>query len=772
MPGKQPGALPEKNPAIKRNKTQEKTLAEGLSNLPEISKEQPVDEASQSDTANIDAAMPAPQPDMAEAPVENTFDMSKLPLETRQLFKQVARDAALKEALNEQTQGPEMATSEDERPLEFGQEFKARAKMGLGRNPQEQASLLTKALGKDFEVKVNNNKVVFKKKGSRKYFPIDQEGFSSGLRELAMDIGPDISGEVLEAGLSIGTEAAGGLMAGPAGALAGIPVGAALSIKARDAAIRDFEGDVSTEFAPEFALTVGLNAATLGLGSLLKGVARKGLKPLREILEESPKNRINALAEVRQSFEELASSTGARNLTAVDRGKEVYDAITKTHDNLNAKMNLLSDEVYAKAGDQKFPVEALIKNMDEVLKRETGITAEQIPTYYNAKNRNQLINRLRESKTLGSDQGADFIDMMIKQRAFIEKSGGLTPKQMDNYYRFWREPSLLTPGKEKLPVHGDVEAAISRRMLGGLAQDRLGTVTKLFADDPSKAAYLNSIRSDYGKNIEAITDFKKIFRTKLSTERFTDALVQPKSSEQIKTLKNLLGTDSDEFNYIKAQWLDNMMTKSIDNSTGIVKGKVLLDQLKHYGDDTVAELLSPRERATLKEIAHRAEAIPFADMLSEQGKKSLVQDVAAISAGYSHPAVISRLVWYLTRGNADAAQYLARDGLLKVALNTKDPLKKTKLIQVIQGFEKLLDSTDLYKKGGKALKIRDFDEALRDPEIQRIFQKTTQRIENTPSQMRVPGALSLPAAQIEKDIGRPRGQAGEGNGAGIEENSE
>lgn len=649
-------------------------------------------------------------------PGQNGPEFSALNPEDQKLIDELAGDAAITDSLGANEPGPS--------PLGFGEELKARITAGLGRNPEEEKSLLAKALGPGFEVEFKGKELYFRKKGSKQSFPLDRAAFTGGMRELVMDLVGDTSGMALETGVGVGVTAAGAAVGGPAGAAAAVIPASALQVAARDAAIRALGGEASANIPQELALNTGLNAASLGLGAILKGVGKATLGALRETLEKAPMKRVEQLAKIRFETENLASEIGRKQLTSAESGEVIHDAIQGLNKSLDDKVSLVKRDIVSRAGEAPYAANRYAAKLGQILEN-IGVSKEEQAQLRDPKIRSELVQRLRDSKALGGDTGAEFADEVIEQKLRLEKKGGLQAQEMFNLLDYWKQPAGYKQGA-KVEYPSAVQA-LSRQVRTELAQDRNDMTLKLFANDPDKGAFITNAMKDYAGKIDTIKQFRDLFRTsRKNSERFMSSIVKPKNSGQIRELKGLLGEDSTEWGLVKAEWMDNVLKKSIEAQTGVVKGNAVQTELARYGDDVVDEMLKPDQRKALEFLAKRAEKIAYLDILGDKQAEQFLKDTAAVAiAKYKQPSIIVRTLWQLTRSNAEAAKYLADDGLMQLAMTMKDPVEQRSLIKVIDSFQKLMASTDVYssKSGKNALELKQFEQKLKDPKIQKMLEQ-------------------------------------------------
>ncbi|MCH7695462.1 MAG: hypothetical protein IIB73_04085, partial [Proteobacteria bacterium] len=315
--------------------------------------------------------------------------------------------------------------------------------------------MFSRMLGPEFEVKSKDDELFFRKKGSKKFFRLDPEGFEGGLREVILDTFADLSGEGIEAvasvtGEVVGVAAGAAVAGGPGaiiGAIAGVPIGGGFATLARQAAIEVFEGETSTDLAQEFAMNTGFNLVALGTGVILKSGFKRASVFLKEALEKAPGRRVKQLAEIRQAFEQVANEIGApiqklsppitgkkpkggftqitteigpKAKTRGQIGKEIEDSITRQNNMLDKKVKLVKSETIAKSvgldGSPKiFDTNTYAEELASVLD-ELGVTREvqsamvsevtsKIPT--NTVRRN-VLQGLKNENVLGDASGLEF----------------------------------------------------------------------------------------------------------------------------------------------------------------------------------------------------------------------------------------------------------------------------------------------------------------------------------------------------------------------------
>lgn len=661
--------------------------------------------------------------------------------EQQSLIDQIASDEAMTEVAGgaKNPSDIQVAGPDEQNPLSMGQEFKARVIGKLGRNVSEQKSLFEKALGKDFEVTTKGDELFFRKKGSKKYFPVDKEAFTGGLREMLMDTA-DLGGDALEVGGNVAGEAAsvaagtavGGPVGAVAGAIGGAPVAAATGIALRQAAIDYFGGDSSTNLKDEMMMGTGINLATLGLGAALKSGIKGSLNIIKDVLESQPKVRLGQLAQVRKEVETVASELGSTGKQSVsETGQEVFDAVTKQSDMLDDKMKLLREQSVIRASDKVLPADNYRQSLSEVLKKY-GIDDANQSMLRNPKARAEIVGRLEKSNV--PDEVIGFLDdHVMEDLANIDKTGGITMDRIWNTADNLKRPGGYNQGGKvvQLPTQA---MGLARSIRQGIAKDRDAAVETLFKGTP-EGEYLSGAIKEYSEKIDGINDFKKMFQSSKSSERFMKGLIKsgsekmPASASALKDFKYIVGDDSTEFKNIQAVWMDDVMKKGIDPSTGIVKGKAITKYMDSFEKDFLDEMLTPMQQKALRFSADKAEKIPYLDMLTP-GSQQAAQDYAQIAMRhFDASSATTRLLWNLFRGNADAAKYLKNEGLLEIALKMKDPEKRSMAMKTIEMFQKMLQATDVVrtKDGRNVLRKMDFDQKLKDPKAAKVMSDIQQK---------------------------------------------
>lgn len=642
---------------------------------------------------------------------------TKLPDEDQKLIDEISSSEDFLAAHAQDEQGN--AALDAERPIGPGREFAMRFMEGLARNPKESISLMQKALGKDFEVfSGKTGELRFKKRGSKNSFPLDISGFGGSLQEVLGDFA-DLSGMGVDVAADTAGVVAGAAVGGPLGVGAGLVGGAALATAAREAAVRAFEGESSTDLAKEFALNTGINVATLGLGKVLKGGAKRGLDMMKEVMQTKPIERVKQLAGVRQAFEQISKDIGVGTQTPTEAAGKIADGVEQIYERLNKQVAVTREISIAKAGKSAVPVEGYAAALEKEL-LDNGVPAEYIGRLNDKEVRSFVTDHLKKSEIYGSGETSmPVVNKMIDDLIQIRKGGGMPMTELWNKLQFWKNPAAYE--SKSAAISPEPLQAVSRKLRQHLADDRDSVLMELFKDDPGNLKFVKDAITEKAQKADAIKQLKgMILRSNDTMELFADSLTKGNSAKKnIVDFKATFGSQSEEFQALRAAWMDKVYNEAVDPKLGIVKAEALTGALKKAGDTVVNEMLSPAEKFRLNFIAKRAEQIHYLDFVGDkEAAQKFVKDSAVGTISRS-PTQAVRALWQLTRGNAEAARFLANDGLLDIAANINSKQGKGFWVSVIQGFRRSLDATDVYrtKEGREIMRRINFDDKLKDPAV-------------------------------------------------------
>jgi hypothetical protein len=623
-----------------------------------------------------------------------------------------------------------MAGEDDERPIGVWDEMKARGISSLGTNPGQTAFLLQKTLGKDFEITLRGHNILFKKKGSKKWHPVDREGFEGGVREILGDVA-DLAGMGTSIAGNVAGKAAGGLLgsaAGPAGTIAGALAGGGMGETAlREAAMRAFdEASGKDEIAKELVWNTGIDAATLGMGFLIKPFVKKGVEVFKEVVEDTPMRRVEQHAAIRQSFEEIVHDVGGKTTkTGGEIGESVRGAIDHLEENLLEQVKGAKSYLQVKYAGKKVPAANYLGEIKKQLS-DLGIDETLLSKMNVDKGiKNEVLRSLAESRVYGNPkEGMKHIELLLKDynnmitRAEVDKAvgPGLGIQELFNNRQFWR-------GRGDF-VHGQSGAAterteqLARDLRRALTQDAAVLSENALRNTPQEGSFKKAMK-EYSDKIDTIEEFKTLMNRKKSVELITDAMFETDGSNRIKDLKFLLGEKSPQYEMVKQHWMNKIYDKAIDPKTGVIQGQKLEAELKAYGKNVVNEILTPREQLAMRFVAKQAEKISYLDILSGSQAVQTVKDAAqTVALGGKNPGPLVRMFWNLTNSNAKAAKYLADEGLLKIAKDVKDPLIGDNVLKAASYFKQILDASDVVVKDGReVLKIREFDDIIKDRKV-------------------------------------------------------
>jgi hypothetical protein len=518
----------------------------------------------------------------------------------------------------------------------------------------------------------------------------------------------------------------------------------------------------------------GLNVATLGLGAIVKGFGKKAVSSFAETLEAAPMKRVEELAEVRLKFEAVSETVMGKHrpgsLAKGETGERIYGAIERLDDRLDKALEFTRESSVKDLGKMPKKVDNYAKAIEDQLER-LQVPREMLPQLNDPKTYREVVEFLKTNKALGDEvMGAEFGKKMIDEYLTLNKSGGLNMNQVWNTLDWLKKPAgYSNGGKVEYP---SAAQGVARDLRRALAADRNEILSQSYSkSDPKTSQFMLDAMKEYNEKVDTIVQFKDIFRrSKESAEKFTDAIVRPNNSQQVKDFRDLVGAESEEFGLLQAEWFDRVFREAI-NDAGAVDPVYLKKTMAKYGDEVVNEMVSPTQRHALEAVVQKAAKIPYFDIINAtQRDKQVLQDLAAIGIlGQKNPGPIIRLFWNVLGSNAEAAKYLADDGLLELAAKTADPGKKSLLLKVTQSFRKMLDATDIVDKNGrKVLEPMDFDKRLQDPAVQKVILdvQTKQRSEAAKKGIRLPGAGAMTAGEAAQML-TPQREQKSGTGAAI-----
>lgn len=640
----------------------------------------------------------------------------------------------------EELEDPLLADEGAERPLGSTEELAVRFASGLSTNAEQEERLVQRTLGPEFEVSRRGDSLFFRKKSKnpkRKggWFKLDRDGFKGGLTEVLADVFADNSGLLAEMGSAVFTEGAtiaGGARFGPqgaaAGAVAGIPLSAKVSGMFRQAILQAMgESFENADQSERFLTDTALNGATFGAGKLLLNASKSIAQGIKRTADASPKATLESLASIRRGFDQFKVGVGRGiSKTKAETGQEVIDAVSRIGDDLGRDLGVIRSELAQKTGGMPVSVEGYRAKLLEVLEKNIKLPKQQAEmlaaldkgSALDKSTRKSIYQFAEESSTLGGGSDViDFIDDIVDELQGVSKRGGLTAEEIGNKLTFWKKPSgisKVTRAPKSRPSQANVLAGNIR---AALAQDELELAVKAFPDDPTKAAMLQNLKNEYAQKIDAITEFKKIFKSK-GAESFTEAIIGETTKTartRILDLKAILGEGSEEFELVRGAWMDDLFNKATNNRLGVVDPNVINKSLDKLGKESLDALLNKRQQETLRFLARKSELIPGLNLGVAKDEKMMQEFAAVVILNYQNPRGTVSVLWNLFRSNRSIAEELADDGIHRI-VSSPSMLKRlgsSRAFQIVQGFRAKVDNAKRVVSGlpgketGKSLRLLD-----------------------------------------------------------------
>jgi hypothetical protein len=582
----------------------------------------------------------------------------------------------------------------------------SRVVANLGRSPNERRDLLQKSLGPDYETRVVGDAVQFRKRGEGEFHDMEP-GFFESLKGVLKNVGSKpyspaaqaamgvlgelvsrYSGSLLEAGVNAGTAAtvaAGGAAAGgPAGGVAGLIAGeaaaGATSAAARDAAIRAMGVTPEFDVRREAALNALTNVATLGAGVALKTPIKLLTEKVGEALGQTVGSRLRQLAKIREGVEGIRNEFQLAEPPNAALGKQITSALDVLESRMGSQIGVVEDKAVALAGKQRFPLDSFKAKMQEILEKN-GATIGANGTV-------ELPNDLAAVKPFGVREGGLALRRIAADYNALVRGGGYDIQTMLNTLSYYKKPA----GFDKA-LPNEVNN-VFQDLRKSLRLERDALFTQVLKGTP-EGDFATSAYRQFSQNIDEIRDFQKLALSKGSPEKFAEALISPKDSAGVLQLKQVFGPASQEFDAIRSSWFNGVLERSIDPDSGIVGGALLKKELKKYGPDVVSELLSPTQQNALRVLADRADKVAFVDLVKNPEQSAFVNSFVRASTEGNFVSGKVRFLLNVFRSNKEVLDYLSRDGLLKLAKETPDPLGKTQWVRSAEWLRKILDVSEV-----------------------------------------------------------------------------
>lgn len=591
----------------------------------------------------------------------------------------------------------------------------ARLVANAGKEPEVQRQLLQRTLGLEYDTKVQEDAVWFRKKGEKFFLRMDPEewGVMETIKDLTVDIAPDLAEGLVSttvaaiaarAGAVIGG-AAGLASGGPAGvfpgaavgfgagAVLGVPAGGALAALGRGGLVSALGAPNEVDLKKEAAFNSLATIAGVGISQVFRRPAAAILDKLSGTLANTKMARVSRLAKVRESVEEFSKEFGVPEPRTVvkgaELGRQIDSVVDITEQRLNEQVGLVKNKALMIAKEKPLAASAFQSRAKEILENE-GVTFDEVRGIA------KLPADLEKLKPFGEDSGQTLKQIVNDYNAVL-RNGGMNMKNMFNNLDFYKAEA----GFQK--ARPDAANAAYQRLRGALREDRDKALTVILPEGSSEAEYAKKAFGQYKENIDEVRKLQRLANK--SPEKFAESLIAPKESQRVLQLKQVLGENSPAFSNVKAAWYSNIIEKSVDPETGIVVGATLKKELDKYGPDVLNELMSKEQQRTINAIASKASKIAFADLIENPTGSAFFKDFFRSQLnGVSSAEAKFRVAWSLAGNNKKVAKYLSDKGLLDLAKEIRDPEARSATVKAADWMSKMVQVSEVTKtKAGKEM---------------------------------------------------------------------
>lgn len=653
----------------------------------------------------------------------------------------------------------------------------ARFKASFGRSPTEGAQILEQTYGVG-NVKVKDSKLYFRRPGEKKFSILDPKGVTSAAELLGdiLDAGGPLTEGLVAAPIQAAGDAAGAAVAlggGPAAPVAA-PALVGAGMAAGGAAGAGVRGAVAGALgANDPDVSTGQEAALGAAGNVLVGGAMKlagaGLGKIWNAVRDTPKARIQRVAEVQAGIEDMAreyrvsagGSADAR-ISPSQIGSDVRTVVKSERGKLDMAVATARDAIESQSGDARHPVINTLNAMRQVFREQkvmidpkTGfaklsgnMSDEVVPVTRNVTTTSPIVDsagsHFEHSKTvddlvtipgqpvrpptapLGSTSGKSSLEQMVNDYNHLvteQKSGGVDARSL---FRMAQQYGDLADyqshmGEGVTRNSADKVSRVWRKVDSAARADRDTAAMNVL--DPESADYglYRDAMDTYNTRIEPLKRFEKIVRqgeAKGAMPTIADAIIKPNQPQKIQEFKRLFGDsenwDSDVgpiWDKVKSGMLDSVIDKARDPNTGLMTGAKMMSTIRGYGPDVLKEVFSPTEMKQLQTLALRLDKIPTGDLVAANEVASSAAQLPLITR--SHPIAAARMLWKILSKDAKLSDELLDDGFMK-AYRAAGAEERGNIVATQREYQKLYDAAHRIKeKSGR--------EVLRIPNIARTL---------------------------------------------------
>lgn len=463
------------------------------------------------------------------------------------------------------------------------------------------------------------------------------------------------------------------------------------TIEALDALTQQKQKDDNVSVLSEMLWGAGFNLAAFGAGSLLKAGLSKVLKTSADATEAVVRNqpveitasgksmkvsqRAMKLAEASNKLDDFASTlglgkppVGQPRVELDEAARSAFGAVDRLGEFHESSVGLVKDEVISMAGKNTFQVQNGMAKIKEVLDNQGVLfddngkaflpskapsslgdlidefgeeyAEEQLEVGAKKALRQEGVDAVKAVKTksieerfaFGSRTGGNQLNELISDfNSLLDNTateGGVNAKNLLNIVKRYQQQSNFGFDQFKNPLSGEQIAAY-KQLQHAFGMDRDAMIGGVLKGTPMEATWKSSF-DDFAANIDAVNHFRLNFKNADSARPWAESFLQPKKLDEIKQLKGLIGSQSQEWLTLRNSWLGEMIKKATPTTDGILRTDKLLGQLAKFDKATLSELMTVKEQAAFIRLAENVKDIPFDDLVKKPKIRSIVKDAVVL----------------------------------------------------------------------------------------------------------------------------------------------
>ena len=606
----------------------------------------------------------------------------------------------------------------------------------VGRSEKEQVSILKNIYGDD-SVKVSDGKIQVKRKGEKKFGDFDPEGMDKlDVADFVGDLTEGVVAGLVETvglGAAAGMAVTGNPFGGGVVAAATLPAGVKAGSMARDQMIRVLGGEVDEESQ---SLTRDTAFAAAGLGSSWAGA--KVLKGISEI-RNAPMQALRKLAVLNQSVDDFARSFWPTvQKETGEAGERLFGAITAKKKEMGEAIDMFYNKALSGLQDSKVPMQNYQKRLRDLLDEagvafdKEGLAKKNIKSFeskspilsmervdsWAGKTEGDL-PRMRDvpkfsiatkrdsldlTKDLGLDDGGSFVNSLIDRY-----NDGLKRARYGVNFGLDETRSIsngLAESADKVALQSPKHGYYLDQLADAARKDKFEGI-KFGLKDPADIDAFTEINGKFASQIGDIRKFSRMWGNDVINENgdlFITNLVKKGNGNRLKSLRDIVGEYSPEWDMTRAAYIDDVIGKYTSDSTGIFDVKGIMNHFKGLGPE-VTDVFLPRGRYNqLRRLSREFDKIDqtlVVDQKTLEHSAEFAKKMVEGSGIAYKVGSIAKSFFNMFRKNAYAADYLLDRGFIDFAKEATTAAERDSWMRVRNLYGKLIDSAAHVPRTGK-----------------------------------------------------------------------